>query len=266
MVRNFGVASWIVGIPLRFLVWCRRVFCFDRWGAAIDLEQLLEELLDEDAGRGGEEHHDGAAGNTEVIHEAGAGADPIAQYRLELALFKRKALAWMKRGQIAVLADLIEMRTILEPHRKYIQELLMMSGQDWELRQQAKAFDFSTGLSDHGRQYRLLVSAFVQHYGELLGNAESLADLRATALFVQEDQAAVECGFARVRRSLTFHSVQTHQEHFESTARRGGVVEIERGCDQGDASSKRRCATLRSVFSRDPEIPWSRGLLISSDL
>ena len=275
-------------------------------GAAIDLEQLLEELLDEDAGRGGEEHHDGAAGNTEVIHEAGAAADPIAQYRLELALFKRKALAWMKRGQIAVLADLIEMRTILEPHRKYIQELLMMSGQDWELRQQAKAFDFSTGLSDHGRQYRLLVSAsckleqeafdmcmlqlrgsrswlaipeicwtearrssvfsriacslsfchalkekhkgypyklftlvesgehlesiksdpacvrdswsqgFVQHYGELLGNAESLADLRATALFVQEDQAAVECGFARVRRSLTFHSVQTHQEHFES--------------------------------------------------
>ena len=72
------------------------------------------------------------------------------------------------------------------------------------------------------------------------GQSESVTDLRATALFVQEDQAAVECGFARVRRSLKFHSVHAHQEHIEYCNVHWCAGSFRRGCAPPYSSSAQR--------------------------
>ena len=64
----------------------------------------------------------------------------------------------MRSGAGVALSDLIEMRRIVEPHRKYLADLLFMSGEEWGDRQKATMLNTTAEDGAGRRDYRLTVA------------------------------------------------------------------------------------------------------------
>ena len=87
-----------------------------------------------------------------------ADVDPVAQYRRDMARFKFVAWNWLRSGAGVALSDLIEMRRIVEPHRKCLADLLFMSGEEWDDRQKAAMLNTKAEDGVGRRDYRLTVA------------------------------------------------------------------------------------------------------------